>query len=502
MSDNIPGSGKGAAKRIWNIAESVELQAARTPAAIALIALDRVWTYRELIVAVHAIARRLLDNGVQAGQMVGVSMMQTPMHLMTLLAIARVGAISVPVHVAIPPSRRLAVVRRYGVRAIVSGRAEFRLDGVPFIDLSTVHLAAAGPMLPVDGRGPDAPFRIVFSSGTTGEPKGVMYSHRYMLERTRSTMQTCMVNSDSRFLPMDLNFTVGFIYAIGMLLKGGAVVLGRTGAPDEMLHQVRAHAVTHWLLSPAIAEQVARLLADDHIHFPTLTHLRIVGGKPSRRLLDVLFARFTPDVFEHYGSTEAGVIAVATPDLLRRSPESAGRIVASVTAQVVDEDDQPVPAGRTGRLRLKTPQMVGGYYGNPEITARRFRDGWYYTGDLARIDIDGLMYLAGREDDVINIGGGKFDVRDVEQVLESHPMVREAAAFALPLPDGGAALAAVAAASGQLSVDSLHVWARERLGPQCPVRLFVVNDLPRTTTGKKQRERIAAMFAPRSAQSS
>jgi acyl-coenzyme A synthetase/AMP-(fatty) acid ligase len=500
MNNNTPASSKGVAKRIWNIAESVEVQAGSTPAAIALIALDRVWTYRELIVAVHAIARKLLDSGVQAGQMVGVSMMQTPMHLMTLLAIARVGAISVPVHVATPPAQRLAIVRRYGVCVIVSGRTEFRLDGVPFIDLSTVPLIAAGRMLPIDERGPDAPFRIVFSSGTTGEPKGVMYSHRYMLERACATMQTCMVNSDSRLLPMDLNFTVGFVYAIGMLLKGGAVVLGRTGAPDEMLHQVRAHAVTHWLLSPAIAEQVARPLVDDHIHFPTLRHLRIGGGKPSRRLLDVLFTRFTPHVFEHYGSTEAGVIAVATPELLRRSPECAGRIVASITAQVVDNDDRPVPTGHIGRLRLKTPQMVDGYYGNPEITARRFRDGWYYTGDLACIDMDGLLYLAGREDDVVNIGGSKFDVRDIEQVLESHPSVREAAAFALPLPDGRAVLAAVAAASGQLSVDSLHAWARERLGPHCPVRLFVVDDLPRTATGKKQRERIAEMFAPRSAQ--
>lgn len=502
MSDNTPAPGKGVAKQIWNIAEAVELQAGRTPAATALIALDRVWTYRELIVAVHAIARKLLDSGVRPGQTVGVSMKQTPLHLMTLLAIARIGAISVPVHVAIPSSQRLAIVRRYGVCAIVSGRVEFQLDGVPFIDLSTVHLAAAGRLLPIDGRGPDTPFRIVFSSGTTGEPKAIMYSHRYMLERTRSTIQTCVVNSDSRLLPMDLNFTVGFIYAIGVLLKGGAVVLGRTGASDEMLHQVRAHAVTHWLLSPAIAEQVARSLVDDYIHFPTLTHLRIVGGKPSRRLLDVLFSRFTPDVFEHYGSTEAAVIAVATPELLRSSPESAGRIVASATAQVVDKDDRPVPAGHIGCLRLKTPHMVDGYYGNPEITARRFRDGWYYTGDLARIDIDGLLYLAGREDDVVNIGGGKFDVRDIEQVLESHPMVREAAAFALPLPNGGAALAAVAAASGQLPVDSLHAWARERLGPHCPVRLFVVDDLPRTATGKKQREQIAAMFAPLVAQAS
>ena len=496
MSNDTAAVEQRAAETIWNIADLIELQAQRRPAATALITPDRILTYRELDVAVRAVARRLLDSGVQAGQKVGVSMMQTSLHLMTLLAIARIGAVSVPVHVALPVSQRLAIVRRHGVCAIVSGRSEFRLDKVPFIDLGSVDLAAAVPPLPASECRADDPFRIVFSPGTTGEPKGVMYRHGYMLARSRSTMQSCMVDSHSCLLPMDLNFTAGFMYAMGTLLEGGAVVLGRIGAPGEMVNQVRSHAVTHWLLSPAIAEQVARLLVDDDIHFPSLIQLRIVGAKPGRRLLETLFERFTPNVFEHYGSMEIGVIAVATPALLRRVPESAGRVVPSITTQVVDQDDRPVLAGHSGRLRLKAPQMVDGYCGDPEKTASRFRDGWYYTGDRARIDADGLLFLAGREDDDIDIGGGTYDPREVEQVLQAYPSVREAAAFALPRRDGGAVLAAAVAVSARVSFDDLHAWARTRLGAQCPVSLFAVDELPRTTTGKMRRTEVAAMFAP------
>ncbi len=480
-----------------NIAELIELRAKRHPAAAALIALDRVWTHRELGVAVHAIARRLLDSGVQPAQRVGVSMMQTPLHLMTLLAIARIGAVSVPLHVAFPPTRRLALARRYEVRAIVSGRSEFRLDGVPFIDLSSVDLGAAVAPLPAWRGKPDDPCRIVLSSGTTGESKAVMYSYRHMLDRTRDTIQSFMVDSRSRFMPMDLNFAVGFVYAMGAMLEGGAVVLGRTGNADEMFHQVRLHAVTHWMLSPSIAAQIARWLPDDDTHFPTLIQLRIVGAKPGRELLETLFARFTPNVFEHYGLTEMGIAAVATPELLRRVPDTAGRILPSFGVQVVDEDDRPVPAGQTGHLRLKTPWMLDGYYENPEKTAYHFRHGWYYPGDLAHIDTDGLLFLTGRADDVINVAGAKFDPHEIQQGLQAHPMVREAAAFALPQPDGNAALAAAVMVAGHVSVDELHAWARVQLGLQCPDRLFIVDDLPRTPTGKIQRERIPAMFASR-----
>ncbi|WP_158602005.1 class I adenylate-forming enzyme family protein [Pararobbsia silviterrae] len=476
-----------------NIAEQVERQAKRRPAAIALITLERVWTYRELIVASHALARKLLESGVQPGHRIGVSMLQTPLHLMTVLALARIGAVSVPVHVAQPVAQRLAVVHRFGIAAIVSGRRDFALEVVPFIDLSGIDLTAPTD-LPACTTGPDDPFRIVLSSGTTGEPKGVLYGHRYMLDRTRHSMQSFHVDARSRLLPMDLNFTIGFVYAIGTLLEGGSVVLGPVTTPPDMVQQVRLLGVTHWLLSPIMAEQIGALMTDDDIHFPSVEHLRMTGAKPGQKLLDMLFRRFTPNVFEHYGLTEIGALSIATPELLRRAPDSAGRIDASMTVEVVGADDQPLPAGSVGSLRVKAPFMIDGYLGELDKATSRFRNGWYYTGDFAHIDAEGLLFVAGREDNVINIGGSKFAPWDIEHVLQSHPLVREAIVFALPQSDGLPVLAAALAVSNDVSIDELHVWARSRLGPRTPARLFVVDALPRTITGKVQRERIGALL--------
>ena len=493
---NTAAAQHDAADTLWNIAEIIELRAQHTPAAAALILPEGVATYGELVVAVHAIARKLLDSGVRAGQTLGVSMMQTPLHLLTLLAIARIGAVSVPVHGLLPEQRRRLIVQRFGACAIVSGRPDLRLEGVPFIDLSNVNLAGPVPAVPASGSVPEAPFRIALSSGTTGEPKGVLYTHGYMLERTRKTIATCALQPRSRLMPMDFNFSVGFVYAIGALLEGCAVVFTRMDTSVEIANAVRAQAVTHWLLSPSIAEEIALLLNHEAAHFPALPHLRLVGATPGRRLLNTLFARFSPNVFEHYGATEMGPIAIATPEILRQAPTSAGRLLPSITAEVGDDEQQVGPAGRTGRLRLKEPGMIDRYYRNPELTAARFRDGWYYPGDLVCIDASGLLYIQGRQDDVINVGGRKIAFRDVEDVLRTHPAVREAAAFVLDEHAGGTTLVAAFVTSAPVSEAELQTWAVSALGPDCPEHLFHVGGLPRNLAGKLLRDQLASLIAP------
>lgn len=474
----------------WNITEVIEQHARLHPAGLALILADRVISYRELVTAVHAIAHKLLDNGVRAGQTLGVSMRQTPMHLMTLLAIARIGAISVPVHPALPKDRRYLAARRFGASMIVSGRAEFQLEGIPFLLLGGIDLAAAAlPLpLPVSHTQPDDPCWIALSSGTSGDPKGVLCTHGYMLDRVGKSVYER--TPQSRIMPMDLNFGTGFGQAMRMLVAGGAVVLAPDNTPANLAYMVRSHAVTHWLLSPAMAEDIVPLLDDEDIHFPSLACLQIVGGTPSKRLLDALLNRFTPNVLVVYGTVEIGPVSIATQELLRRSPESSGRLASWVTAEVVDPHDRPVPLGQTGRLRLKAEGMIHAYHLDPELTAERFRDGWYYPNDRARIDAESLLYIEGREDDVINVGGRKIHFRDVEKVLQSHPAIREAAAFVLTTAAGRDVLAAAMIATQPVPIEELKAWATEQLGPICPDRIFYVNEFPRTATGKVLRDQI------------
>lgn len=478
---------------VWNITEVIEHRARRQPAAPALILPDRVLGFRDLITAVHVVALKLLANGVYTGQVVGVSMGQTSLHLVTLLAIARIGAIGVPLHAALSPERRLLAARRFGVVAVTSGREDMRLDGLPFIQLGAVDLSRRVPPLPGTQTQAGDPCWISLSSGTTGDPKGVLRTHGYMLDRVAK--ETDARDSNSRLLPLDLNFAVGFGQAVRMLVRGGAVVLSPERSPANVAYMVRSHAVTHWLLSPAMAEDILALLDEDDIHFPSVASLRILGGAPNPRLLDALFRKFTPHVYVDYGTSEVGPVAVATPEMLRRAPDCAGRVVPWVKVEIVDDEDRPVPAGQSGRLRMQVEQMFTGYHLDPSLTVERIRDGWYYPHDRARIDADGLLYIEGRQDDVFNVSGNKVYFRDVESVLETHPAVREAAAFVLPQQTGRDLLAVAVIASTRVPANELLAWAVQKLGPIGPERLFFVEEFARTQTGKVLRDQLSAACA-------
>lgn len=492
MAIDATAAKSDATDELWNITEVIEQHALKHPAGLALVLSDRLISYRELIVGIHTIAHKLLDHGVRAGQTLGVSMRQTPIHLMTLLAIARIGAISVPIHPALPKERRYLAARRFGASMIVSSHAEFQLDGIPFVSLAGVDLAASVPPLPASHTGPDDPCWIALSSGTSGDPKGVLCSHGYLLDRVGKSVY--VRTPQSRLMPMDLNFGTGFGQSMRMLVAGGAIVLAPDNTPANLAYMVRSHAVTHWLLSPAMAEDIVPLLADNDIHFPSLACLQIVGSTPNQRLLETLLQRFTPNVLVVYGTVEIGPVSIATPDLIRLAPESVGRLAAWVTAEVVDNHDRRLPTGQVGRLRLKAVGMVDAYYLDPELTAQRFRDGWYYPNDRARLDAEGLLYIEGREDDVINVDGSKIYFRDVEKVLESHPAVREAAVFAMTAPAGRCLLAAAIIATRPVPIEALKTWAAEQLGPLCPDRLFYVDEFPRTATGKVLRDRLSTPF--------
>jgi len=493
MTDATAATNDTNAIAFCNITEVIEAQAQRHPAALAIIVPERVFSYSDLVGAVHAIGRKLLDSGVKPGQVLAISMAQTALHLLTLLAVARIGAVSVPAHAALPRDRRLLAARRFGACAIVSGRADMQLEGLPFISLADVDLKAPVTPLPAAQTRAVDPCWISLSSGTSGDPKGVLRSHGYMLDRVDKSIYER--TPQSRLMPMDLNFGVGFGQAMRMLVAGGAVVLAPDSLPASFVYMVRAHAVTHWLLSPAWAEDILPLLTDDDIHFPSIVYLQIIGAQPSKRLLDALRKKFTPNVFTSYGTSEVGPVAVATPEILDRAPSSVGKILPWVKAEIVDARKRRVAAGKSGRLRLKVESMFGAYHLDEQLSAERFHGGWYYPHDSARIDAEGLLYIEGREDDVLNIGGGKVHFRDVETAIEAHPSVREAAVFTRPDASGRDALVAAVIVTKPVTVAELLAWASEKLGPICPEKLVLTDEFPRTATGKVLRDQLATLLA-------
>ena len=420
---------------------------------------------------------------------------QNPLHVISLLALAQIGAISLPLHIAVPLERRALAATRFGASCVISGRDDMALTGLPFILLAGLSFdgSAITPDTRIYEASADTPFRIALSSGTSGNPKGMIVTHGSMMLRINSPDP--YYSSLSRTLPMDLNFMLGFRPAFSTLAKGAALVMPQSTVPEQLLQSIVRHGVTHIYLSPAQAHGIVDLLAAGSVHCPSLICLRIGGGPISAALLHEVREKITPNVYVGYGSTESGLLTHATPEILDRQPGSVGRVCPWAQIQVVDENDHPVPAETIGVVRIRSRHQVSGYFRDEERTQRCFRNDWFYPGDLGGFDEEGLLYIEGRADEQLNIGGFKVNPEEIEAILSRHAEVVEAGVFVLSGTEGNEQLAAavVLRAGSQISEVEAHV--RAQLGPVVPARYFVVTSLPRTLTGKLRRAELSAQLS-------
>jgi acyl-coenzyme A synthetase/AMP-(fatty) acid ligase len=202
--------------------------------------------------------------------------------------------------------------------------------------------------------------------------------------------------------------------------------------------------------------------------------------------------QLTPNVFMNYGTTETGMVAVGNPELLHRRPDSVGRVVPWARAQIVDEQDRPLPAGEAGILRFRSIGAADGYYRNPAASAKTFRDGWVYPGDIARLLPDGALVIESRIDDVINVGGIKVEPAGIEDALNRHPDVIEAAVFGAKDRDEREILFAAVVLRGAVDEQALIRHCEEQVGRPVPRRIITVRELPRNEMGKVVKHELAA----------
>ncbi len=478
-----------------NVAQLVLERARLQAASPAIITHDQIITYGRLGVAVGVMARHLREHGVVPGQVIGVSMAQNPLHVITLLALAQVGAVALPLHVAVPAQRRLLSAQRFGATCIVSGRDEMALPGLPFISIANVSFD--GSSIPPDTEiypvTVDTPFRIAISSGTSGDPKGMIFTHQLM--KNRNQRGEPGLTGRSRVIPGDLNFYIGFGPTFRALALGACLVFPRSATPEHLHATVISQAVTHLTLSPAQVSGITGLFAVSVINWPSVVSLRVGGGPMSHALFNTVRTRLTPNVHAGYGSTESGVVAFAAPEVLEQQSACVGHVADWAKVEIVDEDDHPLPAGEIGLLRIRSEDQVSGYLLNDELNRKHFRDGWFYPGDLGRFDEKGWLYIEGRADDQLNIGGLKVNPEDIDAELASHPNVIEAGAFVFPGEEGAEALAIAMVLREGTSLDDIRDHARVKLGPLAPTQYFVVLSLPRTITGKLRRAELSARFS-------
>lgn len=463
----------------------------RQPHCPAFIFENRALSYRQFHAIVCVVAKRLHEAGIRPGQTIGLSMGQTPLHCAAMLALGRLGALSVPLWPGQDAAMRQTLCRRYRLDMIVSSWDAQPGDEVPTLKLDGVTLRGDESDLDFIDYQPDAdtPLRVALTSGTTGEAKGVLHTHGYFLMRIQRT--SFQNGADTRLFAPDLHITLSMLVVMGVLCAGGVVVFPTSYRQQDVVQSLQLYAVSHLIVIPAHAALLAAALPEEGgIAFPSLRHLRLVGAMPPPPLIEALRRKCSPHIYVPYSITEVGVLTMATPEMVARDPLCAGMVQPWARLEAVDEAGHTLPPGTVGELRMQVEGMPTGYYGEVASPAGKFRDGWFYPGDRGRIDASGLLYVEGRVDDILNVGGNKVQPEHIENVIAQFPGVRESVAFLQ-----GDVLMAALLTQGDVDLVALERFCFERLELFCPARFVVVRDLPRNASGKVLRRQMAGFVS-------
>ncbi|MFN8010825.1 MAG: AMP-binding protein [Holophagaceae bacterium] len=342
---------------------------------------------------------------------------------------------------------------------------------------------------------------VLATSGTTGGPKRVPIRQRQLLAMARHTRASAGLRADDRCLSfMPLHHLAGLVTAVlSALGAGGSLVCVPGFSPEEAFRWMAEFRPT-WITAVPTVHQALADHAARHpgLAPPPLRQLRSSASALPESLLARLEALFQAPVLESYGMTETQVITANPPPPGVRKPGSVG-LPAGPEVAVVDPDGRPVAPGEVGEVVVRGPNVFDGYEDAPEANAAAFRDGWFRTGDLGRLDADGYLFLRGRAKELINRGGQKVSPWEVEAVLLEHPAVAEAAVFPAPHATlGEAVMAAVRLRPGQDPGEpALRRHAAARLAPfKVPLRILPLADLPKGPTGKLRRGALAEQLRP------
>ncbi|MBI4577251.1 MAG: long-chain fatty acid--CoA ligase [Planctomycetes bacterium] len=442
------------------------------------------WSYRDLHRRSLRRAAWLRDaHGVRPGDRVAWVSRNRPEFFEALFACARLGAILVPVNWRLAPPERRGVLDHAEPRVVLEG------------DL-TGPLAGDGPDPRVETypAGEATPLVILYTSGTTGRPKGAVLTHGSMTANSLNTTVACDLVADDSTLTYTPLFHTGAlnVLSLPLLHRGGRVVLLGAFDATEALRVMEREAITTLFGVPTtytmLRESPGFATAD-------LGRLRLalVGGAPCPVGLIRDYADRGVVLRQGYGLTEVGPNCFSLParDALRRAG-TVGHPVMHCRARVVDEAGRDVAPGEVGELWLAGPHVCAGYWRDPEATAAASRDGWWATGDLFRVDGEGYYQVVGRRKEMFISGGENVYPAEVEQAILQHPQVRECAVVGVPDPLWGEVGRAYVAPREAATEGLLSFLGQRMARYKVPRSVVGLPELPRNATGKVDRRALVS----------
>jgi long-chain acyl-CoA synthetase len=488
---------KNCAAQADSVVRRVFQRGLSSPDAIAFIVGPRYVSYREFLDLVGKAARALLVSGVERGDRVMLSASNSLHFAATYMAIHLCGAIAVPIDPGAPAARIQMITDRVAARVFLPPEDQ--------ISLMRESCAPWWPNLSDNRAWPLAndAADIMFTSGTTGVPKGVVLAHGNLCaaaEHINAFVGTTANDIELLALPLAHSFGLGTLRSL--LVQGASAILIEGFAfPGQIFDSLQRHRATGFRFVPSGLATLSRASGDRLGDFSeTLRYVEL--GSASLAIEDKQrLMRLLPHtrLCMHYGLTEASRSVYIEFHQNASHLNSIGRPIAGVDVRILGEHGELLPPQHAGEICIRGPHVMQGYWLEPDRSGGALQDEWLHTGDIGFTDEDGFLYLQGRRSDMINVGGRKVSPVEVEDVLHTHPSISECACTGIPDPDqiSGEIVAAlvVPRTGGSLDERELDEFSRCFLEPyKIPRRWVIGGSIPRTHNGKIQRHLLRDQF--------
>jgi len=486
-----------------NIADNVRRSAIFFPDNDAIIFEGRTITYRRLNRQVDQLANALAANGFGKGTCIGLYLPNIPEFAVSYLAAVRVGAIAVSINAMYKAGELDYILNDAGIALVFTTAelvANIPFDRCPNLKQAVICEGQAGdhPALsqwlekasdrPAGLRtDPADPAVLLYTSGTTGFPKGATLSHANVVSNSWSAVHHCGYRPDDRmlmFLPVFHVFGQNHIMN-ATFTAGAALVLHRRFVADPVIASLQADRVSRLFAVPTIYIALLSMDLPDAV-FTSVRYEFSAASTMPREISARWTERFGRPVFEGYGLTESSPFACYNHEF-RHKFGSVGTPVENTEIKIVDESDNEVALGKWGEICIRGPGVMLGYWNKPEETRQALAGGWLHSGDIGMIDDEGYVFIVDRVKDMINVAGFKVWPAEIEQFLYKHPAIKEVAVYGRPDPHKGEmTVAAVVLNEGATATaEQIIAYCRENLAVyKAPAKVDFVSELPKSPTGK------------------
>lgn len=475
-----------------NIADSILSVATERSEQAALEDDDCLMTYGELADAILQGQSVLSEWGISPGDRVGMPLRDQKSMLILMLACARVGATCLPIDGRTAPHEQAALLDLFEAPiALTDGRISHD-ERFRCIEPEWWKRGERAPAAPACH---SFPWAIALSSGTTGLPSGAVVTHDALFVRLSHLQGLLRDDAALRYLAViPLSFSGGSTDAVFNLLQGNSIVFyPPLFSPEEFAAVVEEKGINYIFVPPATLRGLLDVPRDHGPLLPSVKYLRSVAAFMSPEEKQKVAKELCPHHYHTFGVAGAGSLATLLPEELDEHAASVGRPNPAMGVRVIDDHSNVLPPGTEGQLAVRGPTVPADFIG---ADAGVDDQGWYRTGDIAEFDSDGYLYLRGRTSDFINRGGSNVYAGLVEKQLLKHPRIVEIAVVGRTAADTEEDIIAFVIVNGGVSSEELMTFARTQLsGPTQPAEFIIVNELPKTATGKVRKGELRKLAA-------